>query len=282
MSPIITRTTADAKGRNHHSVADIPGIHEAVERHRNDPLMLTDNDRDHYDCEKKRRPQTPKQTSDNPPRDIDADHWKKLRGSGLSLATVEAAGIHTEHDTGTLRVLLRGILALAPAMIFPYFDRDGRRIKYSIARPTIPHRFPDGREAKYLMPRGCGNQTYIPPFASVLEALNTPGKLLLITEGILKALAATQAGVPCLGLMGTWNWQVGGSKPRELIEDLAGIKWQDRPVAIVFDFDRVRKPNVRHAEAELARADRVRSGRVYSPLGTGPAWPEWKADEAGD
>lgn len=186
-------------------------------------------------------------------RVIDPEHQRKLKASGLEVETVEAAKIYSEHDTRQLRVLLRGIPAVAPALILPGFDRHGHRNGYAVAWMDPPFVFPDGRPAKYLMPRGLGNRAYFPPLLVVAEAANTPGTPLMITEGIFKALAASQAGVPCIGLMGAWNWVVGGSDPRQLISDLEEIDWRGRTVVIVFDFDTERKPGVNHAAAELAR-----------------------------
>jgi hypothetical protein len=183
----------------------------------------------------------------------------------LTPDTIKRAQIYTERDTGRLRLMLRGIPAKAPALILPGFDRHGRRTGYDVARMFPPHRWGDGREAKYLMAQGLGNRAYFPPFPVVFNAVNSPGKMLLITEGILKALAATQAGVPTIGLMGVWNWVVGGSDPRQLIPDLADIDWRNRIVLIVFDFDRERKPGVNHGAAELAR--------VLTDLGAGARIP---------
>jgi len=189
----------------------------------------------------------------NSPLVLAPHHLCKLIRSGLSRSTMERAGIYTERDTGRLRVMLRGSSALAPGLILPGFDRHGKRNGYNVARMMPPHLFPDGRQAKYLTPTGLGNRAYFPPLPGVLAAVNAPREPLMITEGILKALAASQVGIPCIGLMGVWNWIVKQSDPRELIPDLAGINWQGRIVLIVFDYDTIRKPDVNYAAAELAR-----------------------------
>jgi hypothetical protein len=187
---------------------------------------------------------------------LDDLHFRKIIGSGLTVETIMRTAAYTEHDTVRLRLLLGGSPAVAPALILPFFDRNGKRIDYAVARLIPPLIRRDGSEAKYLMPTGMGNQAYFPPFPSVWEALNNPGGPLVITEGILKALAATQAGVPCIGLMGMQNWSQGRTDrttPRCLIPDLSGIDWRDRTVLIVCDADPVRKPGVNHGAAELAR-----------------------------
>lgn len=185
---------------------------------------------------------------------IDADHWTKLQESGLNSETIVKAGIYSERDTGQLRCLLRGGRVVAPAMIFPFFNLEGQRIDYVVARPSAPIKYSDGNTAKYLVPTGRGSRAYFPLGAR--DAINAKGETLLITEGILKCLASTQAGISCIGLMGVWNWQrkrLDKNEPRKLIADLEAIDWTGRTVAIVFDFDKTRNPNVNHGAAELAR-----------------------------
>ena len=185
-------------------------------------------------------------------RVLDSDHFEKVIGSGLNAETINAAQFYSEHDTGSLREKLNGSLATAPALMFPFFNQHGVRIEHTVARPS------DARPAKYVQPKLKGSRVYFPPMPIVWKAVNSPGEVILITEGILKALAATQAGVPCIGLMGVWNGLIkitrdDATVERVLIEDLAEIDWKNRIVVIAFDFDTKRKPNVRYAEAELAR-----------------------------
>jgi hypothetical protein len=120
------------------------------------------------------------------------------------------------------------------------------------------------------MPTGLGNRAYFPPLPCVWEALRTPGALLVVTEGIFKALASTQAGVPCIGLMGMQNWQLkrmDKGQPRRLIPDLAGIDWRGLGlhVLIVCDADPARKPMVHHGAAELARVLTDMGATAYLP-----------------
>jgi putative DNA primase/helicase len=100
-----------------------------------------------------------------------------------------------------------------------------------------------------------------------------------VTEGEKKAAAATQAGSPCVGLVGVYGWQQPrprtdgkGQGPRKLIEGLARIPWRGRRVFIVFDSDAAEKREVRWGEWHLARALRA-AGAVVKVvrLPPGPA-----------
>jgi Domain of unknown function (DUF3854) len=80
--------------------------------------------------------------------------------------------------------------------------------------------------------------------------------VVVITEGVLKALASAQLGVPCIGLMGIETWSLrrqDKDDPRQLIPDLAAIVWKGKKVLIVPYSDPLRKTGVNHGAAELAR-----------------------------
>jgi Domain of unknown function (DUF3854) len=203
-----------------------------------------------------------------------ADHLDKLRDSGLTNETIAAARLYTERDGNKLsRLLGRTAASVVPALVLPFIDRYGKRTDYAVARPSNP-RVIDDKVAKYEVPTGRGNRAYFPPGA--IEAVNSPASLLLITEGILKALASTQAGVACIGLMGVWNWpekRENKEQARQLIADLIALEWAGRPVAIVFDHDAKRNPAVNQAAVELCRVllDSSADGRVlYRPPRNNP------------
>ena len=184
---------------------------------------------------------------------IAPDHRRKLQESGLNAATIQTAGLYTEVDPERLGHLLRRPTNNAPALVFPYFDFKGKPTDYAVARPSTP-RESGSKLVKYEVPTGRGNRSYFPKQA--LAAIRTPRRRVLITEGILKALCATQASAPCIGLMGVWNWQYRRSdkaEPRQLIDDLRQVDWQLRSILIVFDFDAARNSSVNQAASELAR-----------------------------
>jgi putative DNA primase/helicase len=84
----------------------------------------------------------------------------------------------------------------------------------------------------------------------VADVLHNATCELLLTEGEKKALASTQAGFPCIGLVG-----VNGFKPKNraaLLPTLESIAWKGRPVFIAFDSDVAIKPEVQVAESQLA------------------------------
>jgi putative DNA primase/helicase len=191
-------------------------------------------------------------------------HLKQLRASGLSDATIQAAGIHSETKPERLAVLLnwrKPAKKIAPAIVIPFTGADGRN-GYSRVRPDTPRTI-GGKPVKYESPSGEPNHIYLPP--GVARALDDATAELLVTEGEKKALAATQAGFPCIGLVGVWGWKE--KRAEHLLPELERVAWQGRQVRIVFDSDIARKADVQLAEARLAKhlADRgaiVRCARL--------------------
>ncbi|APZ91551.1 DUF3854 domain-containing protein [Fuerstiella marisgermanici] len=213
--------------------------------------------------------------------DVDDDTWgrRKLESSGLKAKTISDAQITVNSSTDHLDRILNRDDVRSAGIVFPFFDLSANPIEYHTVRFRVPHRFggKKPRVAKYLCPTGEPNRSYFPPDA--IAAINA-GEPLLITEGILKALASTQAGCPCIGLMGVWNWMAPQSDdeknqdaPRRLIADLSQIRWEGRDVIVMFDFDKKRNSKVNLAAVRLAEV-LTRQGanaRIYTPPRAGSA-----------
>lgn len=176
-------------------------------------------------------------------------HLAELRRSGLSDATIKAAGIRSETKPERIAALLdcrKFPAKCAPAIVFQFRDAEGRN-GYARCKPDHP-RQSGGKPVKYESPRGRPNEIYLPP--GVAELLPQQGGELLLTEGEKKSLAATQEGFPCIGLVGVYGWKE--SKSENLLPALERVNWQGRQVRIVFDSDTVTNPNVLDAESRLA------------------------------
>lgn len=96
----------------------------------------------------------------------------------------------------------------------------------------------EDRTAKYLGPREHPPRLYVPPLAPFSTGYLRGTGELWVTEGERKALAATQAGLPTLGIAGVWAWRRGGvaDDRTALLEDLQRIPWC-RVVTLVYDAD---------------------------------------------
>ncbi len=98
-----------------------------------------------------------------------------------------------------------------------------------------------------------------------------PERELWITEGELKAIAATKFGRPTIGLGGIWNFK---GRERPLADLFYEFDYRGRPVVIVCDSDYVTNDNVRYACDSLAR-ELVSLGAGVHIL-TVPSLPEMK------
>ena len=187
---------------------------------------------------------------------IDHHFPGEMNGSGLLPETVEAAGVYVETDHHAIARILgwKSARNIGSCLVYPLFDRHGNNRGVFQVKPQHPL---NGR--KYETPKGQHNRIYFPPLPHCIEAAGTPDKLLAITEGIKKSLAASQCGIPALALAGVQNWSrrrekdADGKKTEErvLCDDLLDIDWRGRPVVIIFDTDTRRNQNVNLADATL-------------------------------
>jgi putative DNA primase/helicase len=186
-------------------------------------------------------------------------HLRELRASGLTDGTIRAAGIHSETDCNRLAAMLgwkKYAKSMGAAIVYQYRDDQGRN-GYARIKPDRPRSI-GGKPVKYESPKGQPNQVYLPP--GVVDVLPDPARELLITEGEKKSLSATQAGFPCIGLVGVYGFAPKGKMT--LCAELERVAWRGRPVYIVFDSDIGSKPDVQEAEGRLAAHLTSRGARV--------------------
>jgi hypothetical protein len=184
----------------------------------------------------------------------------------LFVAKLAASGLSPQ-DGSKLR--MRPLTAVDVTKLGPGYDaRAGILIPYFSARGAVDAKFfrlrylqpPTGfaglgkkERHKYTQPRGSPPRAYLPPlvrWSTLLGDVETP---LVLTEGELKAAAATRAGFPTIGLGGVWNFK-SKRAGTTFISDLAAFTWAERVAFIVFDSDVHANPQVRAALAELATA----------------------------
>ncbi|MFL5242384.1 MAG: phage/plasmid primase, P4 family [Gemmataceae bacterium] len=190
-------------------------------------------------------------------------HLADLRRSGLSDCQIAACGFtssNRQHDVAEWLNWESPAKSIMPCLIFPFVDLDGKGSGYCRVKPDKPRKDKKGKPVKYESPRGLPNRAYFPP-ATRRAVLQDATVSLVVTEGEKKAARADQEGFPTIGLVGVWGWQKKRDKDedgnsvgeRELIDDLAGVKWQDRQVFIVFDSDAADKHEIQWAEWHLCR-----------------------------
>jgi putative DNA primase/helicase len=206
-------------------------------------------------------------------------HLAELRKSGLSDATIVAAGIESETNYQRLAALLgwrKLPKRMAPALVFPFVSAEGQN-GYCRIKPDNPRRI-GKRVVKYESPLGRANEIYLPP--GVVDCLNRPDAELVLTEGEKKSLKATQEGFACIGLVGVYGWKDG--KSERMLPALERIEWRGRQVQIVFDSDVADNPQVGDAEARLAKhlSDRGAIVRV-ARLPAGQPGPDGKPVKVG-
>ena len=221
-------------------------------------------------------------------------HLADLRKSGIDEAAAEHYGFSSVNDPKRIVQILnwdqkaeRYAKDLGPCLLIRYYDAQGNSTPHKRLKPDKPRVDKYGKVSKYLGPKGKPNQIYFPK--GITSALENPSTTILITEGEKKAVCAHIHGFACIGIAGVECWskprekEVNGKKgERELVDALASIHWSNRTVYIVFDSDRVDKPEVRKAESALAQA-LSRAGAVVKvvQLPAGPPNAEGNATKQG-
>lgn len=181
------------------------------------------------------------------------------------LAKLSESGLMAQHaKTLQLKPLTEKLskelhLSRAGAGIkIPYFDLSGKplatmfRFRYFDA--VEQSGFLKGLKLrKYDQPQNSPVEVYLPPLTDWRVVVKDPTQAVLFTEGELKSACATKHGWPTIGLGGVDCW--GGRKQgQRLHPTLMGFEWRGRAVAICFDSDAARKPEVMGAENRLAAA----------------------------
>jgi hypothetical protein len=111
------------------------------------------------------------------------------------------------------------------------------------------------RKNKYEHPLRAQNHIHVP--RALQARLFGPGgnqvRVLVVTEGPIKAEVAVQNGIDCVALMGVWSWRQRFGDESVPIEDLLKVPWSEfDAVEICFDSDAANNPNVLTAEQAFA------------------------------
>lgn len=188
-----------------------------------------------------------------------------LARSGISSETAERAGLFYTPNAEKLE----HSLAPLPALVIPYtlpngepetyLDSTGQECEFFRVRYLAPlRRRGKKKPQRYGQPGGSGVKAYFPinenfDWPALANDRNT---MLMITEGEKKALAASAAGFPCIGLGGVYNFSERGG----LLDSLQGIRWAGRSTYICFDSDAAGNADILTAEARLTYELSVKYG----------------------
>jgi hypothetical protein len=158
-----------------------------------------------------------------PPQLLSFEHQQDLMDSGLSVATIERAGILT--ISKNFHVALGfPVKHLIGMYRIPYPKADGFcrfRCFYSMQQDKRP---------PYMQRKKCPNRLYMPSFAQEHFAnVQTP---LYIVDEEIKALKACQEELHCIATPGIWGWSSGRGR---LVDDFNLITFNERKVYLVPD-----------------------------------------------
>ncbi len=186
--------------------------------------------------------------------DIDPRHAEYLTARGLTLETIQANGLHSARPGDLSRLAGRPVPDGTSGLTIPY--RGSNKFCRVRLFPPIPQA--DGKAQKFGQPARSGVHLYIP--AGVQEVLDDSTRIFYVVEGEVKALALTQAGYPCVGLGGIWNFREKATPEEGLLPALETLHWADRAVYLVPDSDGWTNEHVTCAVFAFARLIEKRGG----------------------
>lgn len=176
---------------------------------------------------------------------------EKVLSSGINSTQAKALGMYEVVSAAKLDKSFEA----RPALVLPYFDVDKKPLAshprwpnfYRVRYLDAPKKgFKDAageKPRRYAQPLGTGVCAYLPTCVDWPKIHQDPQYELIITEGELKAAAASVAGFPTIGLGGVWNFR--SSKDGVwFLPELEQFDWAQRVVYICFDSDYMQKPNI--------------------------------------
>lgn len=190
------------------------------------------------------------------------EHLEDLRKSGLSDATIRAAGFKSIKADGW--PLKNGAQS---GYAIPYSSLNGSG---PFERVRLFYKTPEEgkKHGKYSQKAGTQPRLYLPPNLD-RKKLDDPRAPIIITEGEKKALKAVQEGLLCIAVAGWHTWKVKGREM--LIQDFKHIHLEGREVVIVPDNDYGSNKGVRDGVRRLRRQLTRRGAAVrVQPIPHGP------------
>jgi len=194
-------------------------------------------------------------------------HANNLQASGLNDDAILASNCFSVSASEINRLLKRSDINTSGYAI-PYPTNNGfmsNFVRIKLDAPAKPITQEDiagiydneKKSAKYLSPSKSSNHLYIPTAKwPVIQDSTVP---LFITEGEKKAMKACQDGYCCVGIAGIYAYLTD----QKLIPDFNLINLKERDVYIVYDGDKVSKPNVAQAELRLCEELKELGANVY-------------------
>jgi len=158
------------------------------------------------------------------------------------------SGLTREHATQY------GLREDKQGLTIPYFDPiTGKAMLDAKGRPFTRTRLIEPYDGtKYKSRKGAGIRCFIPA-ATHKHLQQDTDATVIITEGELKAIKATEDGLPTIGIGGIWNWVKEGGN-HKLHPDLAQYAIQGREFLVIWDSDASGRKEFDRCTLRLAQA----------------------------
>lgn len=176
---------------------------------------------------------------------------EKVLSSGITTTQAKSLGMYEVPSAAKLDKSFEA----RPALVLPYHGVDKKplashprwpnfyRIRYLGKQPKSFKQAAGEKERRYAQPPKTGVCAYLPTCCDWPKISQDPEQEVIITEGELKAAAASLEGFPTIGLGGVWNFR-SSKEGVWFLPELEKFDWARRTVYICFDSDYMSKPNI--------------------------------------
>lgn len=169
----------------------------------------------------------------------------KLKSSGIDDSDLKSLGLSylSAEQTQKLHTSFKPLCSLK----IEYHDHNGEslidwpkskpfyRLRY-LELPTDFQSLTDKKPVRYVQEPNTAPVAYFPQCVEWQPIVNDVNRPIILTEGELKALKASQEGFPAIGLGGVYNWRAL-KLGLEWLPSLEPVKWSKRNVYICYDSD---------------------------------------------
>lgn len=198
--------------------------------------------------------------------DLSQLHNDYLLSRGITdPATIQARGYRTVTDSADLVTLGYSAKQAAhvPGLLLPIFNTTGEPQGWEY-RADAPRTGKSGKPVKFDRPFAQTPCLNTNPLAAYALRKGGPFQPLVIVEGVTRADALCERGVPAAAIMGIYGWKADAGSGPATLSELHELPIKGREVWIFPDGDALTNPGVNAGVRALVDAFKRRGARIVS------------------
>lgn len=199
--------------------------------------------------------------------DLSQPHIEYLQARGITdPQVIEARGYRTVTDPQDL--VARGYsdaqASHVPGLLLPIFNTTGAPAGFEYRADKPRRSGAKGKEVKFDRPYGQTPCLNTPPTVASALRQGGPFQPLVIVEGVTRADALAQRGVPSTAIMGIFGWKADSGSGPQTLSEFHELPIKGREIWIFPDGDALSNPGVNAGTRALVDVFKRRGARAVS------------------